>query len=91
MPQKIIEIVDEFDGWQVINADRLQAARKSLPKQYQKLATIQELTGIDSAQLSQYFSGKATPNLKNLKKLCLYLQIPADFVLGLKVHEISNK
>ena len=47
-----------------------------------------ELTGMTEAQLSMYFSGKQMPNLKNLKKLALYLQVPADYLLGLRIIKI---
>lgn len=84
---KIIEITDQFDGWIAFSADRLVAARTSLAPEYQSLKVISEHTGISVAQLSYYFNGKTVPNLINLKKLCLYLQVPADFLLGLKIKD----
>lgn len=79
------EIYDEFDGWKILCSDRLNEARKRLPKEFQSLAKMGKLVDISTTQLSGYFTGKSIPNLKNLKKICIYLQIPADYLLGLKI------
>ena len=83
-----VKIEDEFAGWKVICTSRMSAARETLAEEYRSLKKMAELTGMTEAQLSMYFSGKRMPNLKNLKKLALYLQVPADYLLGLKVVRI---
>lgn len=83
----IVHIADEFKGWKVICVDRLTTARLTLAEEYRSLKKMAELTGIPQPQLSLYFSGKQVPNLKNLKKLVLYLQVPADYLLGLRITE----
>lgn len=86
----VIKIQDEFKGWKIICTDRMNTARVTLAKEYRTLRKMSELTGITQVQLSRYFSGKAIPNLKNLKKLSLYLQVPADYLLGLRVIELKG-
>lgn len=75
-------IVDQFDGWMVLNVDVLKDARAGLPKDKQSLKYISQCTDIPVAQLSVYFSGKRFPSLKNFKKLCLFLQILPNDALG---------
>lgn len=87
---KIIEIYDISEGFWVFSAERLKTARESLSPEYRSLKIMSEHTGISIAQLSNYLNGKTEPNLMNLKKLCLYLQVPADFLLGLKVKNIGQ-
>ena len=87
---EIIEIVDIFDGWKVFCAERLKAAKETLPKEYQTLSKINAITGISIPQLSKYFNGREVPHLKNLKKLCIYFNVPADFLLGLKIQKIEK-
>jgi len=81
----LIKIEDEFGGWKVICTDRMRIARETLAEEYRPFKKMAKLTGMTEAQLSMYFSGRKMPNLKNLKKLALYLQVPADYLLGLKV------
>lgn len=86
---KQVTIVDILDGYTVLCAERLRAARNSLPQELQSLTKIHEITGISIPQLSNYFAGKDIPHLKNFKKLCLYLQVPADYLLGLRVERVD--
>lgn len=83
----VIKIEDEFKGWKIICTDRMRVSKDTLAKEYRSLKKMSELTGIPQGQLSLYFSGKVEPSLKNLKKLVLYLQVPADYLLGLKITE----
>ncbi len=89
IPQDVV-IVDIFDGWKVLCEDRLNAARERLPKEYRTFKKMSELTKISIPQLNKYFKGREVPNLKNLKKICLYLQVPSDFLLGLKVEKLPK-
>jgi len=77
-------ITDEYDGWLVIDVQKLKDAITKLPPEYRKFKIIQKITGIGRKQFDDYLSGKRYPNLTNLKKLCLYAQISADELLGLK-------
>jgi transcriptional regulator with XRE-family HTH domain len=82
-----MKISDLFDGWCVISVDRLNLARERLGKEYQSFVVMSKILDINESQLCNYFKGKTMPNLKNLKKLCLYLQVPADYLMGLKIEE----
>ena len=77
-------IIDDSDGWFVIDVQRLKDAISKLPPDMQKLATIKKHTGICTPQLSEYLSGKRYPDIKNFKKLCIYAQISADELLCLR-------
>lgn len=87
---KVIEIYDISEGFWVFSVERLRTARESLAPEYRSLKVMSEHTGISKSQLSYYFNGKTEPSLMNLKKLCIYLQVPADFLLGLKVKNIGQ-
>lgn len=77
-------IIDDSDGWLVIDVQKLKDAISKLPPEMQKLSAIKKGTGICTPQLSEYLSGKRHPDLKNFKKLCIYAQISADDLLCLK-------
>jgi len=79
------EVIDRFDGWLVIDTDMLQKAIKNLPPHLRKFKTIKNATGLSPHQLTDYVQGKRYPNLKNFKRLCLYMQVSADELLGLKI------
>lgn len=81
MAAKIIK--DKFEGWLVINHDALKAAFAKLPPHYRKYKTIRKELKIGPQQISDYLEGRRYPNLLNFKKLCLYVQISADELLGL--------
>lgn len=77
-------IVDKFDGWLVLDYEKLRATIRALPPQYRTYTAIKKATGIGPQQLSEYTKGKRFPNLLNFKRLCLYIGISADELLGLK-------
>ena len=76
-------IVDHFDGWLVIDHELLKAAFQKLPPHYRKYKTIRKELKIGPQQMSDYLEGRRYPSLLNFKKLCLYIQISADKLLGL--------
>lgn len=78
-----ITITDKFDGWLVIDHEALKAAFAKLPPHYRKYKTIRKELKIGPQQISDYLEGRRSPNLLNFKKLCLYVQISADELLGL--------
>ena len=80
-------ISDKFDGWLVIDHELLKAAFAKLPTYWRKYKTIRKELQINPQQLSDYLEGRRHPNLLNFKKLCLYLQISANELLGLEETE----
>jgi len=82
-------IIDNSDGWLVIDVQKLKDAIAKLPVDMQKLSAIKKCTGICTPQLSEYLSGKRNPDLKNFKKLCIYAQISADELLCLRNIDLS--
>jgi transcriptional regulator with XRE-family HTH domain len=87
-----MSIVDRFDGWLVMNHEALKAAFAKLPPHYRKYKTIRKELGINPQQLADFLEGRRYPSLLNFKKLCLYLQISADDLLGLSsIKESSSK
>jgi len=83
-------IVDDYDGWMVIDNAKLRDALKKLPPHFRKYETICNVTGLGKQQVSDYLQGRRHPNLLNFKKLCLYFQLSADELLGLKWAEKSE-
>jgi len=80
-------ITDRFDGWLVIDYVALKVAFAKLPPHYRKYKTIRKELKIGPQQLSDYLEGRRYPSLLNFKKLCLYVQISADELLGLSIVE----
>jgi len=83
-------IIDDYDGWMTIDIEKLKDAIKKLPPEYRKFKLIQKFTGIGRKQFNDYLNGKRLPNLLTLKKLCLYAQISADELLGLRKSDESK-
>lgn len=83
-------IIDIFQGWLVIDPDRLAEAIKNLPPERRTYKAIKEGTGINPQQLSEYIKGNRHPNLLNFKRLCLYVGISADELLGLKTESFPE-
>jgi predicted metallopeptidase len=77
-------IRDRFGGWLVINHELLKEAFHKLPLYDRKYKTIRRELQLNPQQLSDYLEGRRHPNLLNFKKLCLYLQISANELLGLE-------
>ncbi|KKM99135.1 hypothetical protein LCGC14_1150810 [marine sediment metagenome] len=82
-------IEDRFQGWLVIDHELLKSAFAKLPPHYRKYKTIRAELKIGPQQMSDYLEGRRYPNLLNFKKLCLYVQISADELLGLSSIEES--
>jgi len=80
-------IVDAFDFWLVIDHEALKIAFQKLPPHRRKYKTIRKELKINPQQLTDYLEGRRHPNLLNFKKLCLYIQISADELLGLVLVE----
>lgn len=45
---------------------------------------IAEMTGINQSHISNYYCRKCTPSMESLAKLCVALNVSADYLLGLK-------
>ena len=76
-------VVDNFQGWLVIDYELLKDAFAKLPPHYRKYKTIRKELQINPQQLTDFLEGRRYPSLLNFKKLCLYVQISADELLGL--------
>jgi len=83
----IKKVVDKFDGWLVINHEKLKEAIGQLPPHARTYQAIKKATGIGPQQLSEYMNGKRLPSLLNFKRLCIYVGLSADELLGLMVKE----
>lgn len=84
-------IVDRFDGWLVIDHEALKTAFAKLPPHYRKYKTVRKELQINPQQLADFLEGRRYPSLLNFKKLCLYVQISADELLGLSSAEKSHQ
>ena len=83
-------IIDDYDGWIVISVDKLSEALQKMPPHYRKYDTICKTTGLGKQQVADYLKGRRHPNLLNFKKLCIYFQVSADDLLGLKYSETQK-
>ncbi len=83
-------IIDRFDGWLVIDHEALKEAFQKLPPHCRKYKIIRKELKINPQQLADYLEGRRHPNLLNFKKLCIYVQISADELLGLSSTEKSS-
>lgn len=79
------KILDTFDGWLVFDYQKLREVIEKLPPSLRTYKAIQSATGIGPQQLSEYMQGKRHPSLLNFKRLCLYVGISADELLGLRI------
>lgn len=75
---------DKFDGWLVINGDMLKEQREKMKFPFSQKKRMAKYLGIDRKVIKDYEDGKSFPSLATFKKLCLYLQISADVLLGLE-------
>ena len=83
---KMIKIKDRFDGWLIFNHEELKEAIANLPPQMRTYQAIKKATGIGPQQLSEYMTGKRLPSLINFKRLCIYVGLSADALLGLDIY-----
>lgn len=77
-------IKDKFDGWKIINNELLRERREQMKPPFHKKKVMAEKLHIDPNLIKKYEDGTKYPSLSTLKKLCLYLQISADVLLGLE-------
>lgn len=85
-----MSIIDRFDGWLVVDHELLKIAFQKLPPHYRKYKTIRKELNINPQQLTDFLEGRRYPSLLNFKKLCLYVQISADDLLGLSSTKESS-
>jgi DNA-binding XRE family transcriptional regulator len=76
-------IKDKFDGWKVIDNELLKERRKQMIKPFNTKKKMAQEIKIHRNRIKQYEDLKKYPSLKTFKKLCLYLQLSADDLLGL--------
>lgn len=60
--------------------ERLKASREDADKTQEQLA---QAIGCTRKQISRYEKGEQIMTIEKLRNLCLYLDISADYVLGL--------
>lgn len=65
--------------------------RQSVFNTNKSINQVSRETGLATSQLSLYLNTGMLPNTANLKRLCKYLNVSADWLLGLEDnHEIKN-
>lgn len=80
-----MKIVDKFDGWKILDNELLKDRRMQMRPPYHTKAQMAKILNKDSNLLREYESLQKIPSLSTFKKLCLYLQISSDVLLGLEV------
>jgi len=61
-------------------SEKLKAAREVRNMTQAELSTI---TSIETTQIAHFESGNRNPSIDNLKKLCVGLNVSADYLLGI--------
>jgi len=75
---------DKFDAWMVIDCDLLRERREQMKPPFNIKRKMAEVLDIDENLIKAYEDGAKYPSLKTFKKLCLYLQLSSDELLGLE-------
>lgn len=86
-----MKIIDKFDGWKIFDNELLKERRMQMRSPYSKKKTMAKILDIDLNLIKSYEDLKRFPSLSTFKKLCLYLQISADELLGIEVVKDSNE
>jgi transcriptional regulator with XRE-family HTH domain len=76
----------KFKGYESIFASRLRDLMDSRKVTQSNLA---ERTGITRQTISQYMDGSTMPNVETLHSMCVYFDVPSDYLLG-RTDSISN-
>lgn len=63
-----------------ILAVRIHEARLAAGRTQTRLAAV---TGLDATAISHFETGRRTPCARNLRTLCVHLNVSADWLLGL--------
>lgn len=84
------KVFDKFDGWKVIDNELLQERRKQMKPPFDTKKRMAKELGIDPNLIREYEKGIRFPSMSTFKKLCLYLQLSADELLGLKIVDDEN-
>jgi len=78
-------IKDKFDGWKVLDNEKLKERRQQMKPPYNIKRRMAKELGIDPNLLKKYEELQIFPSLDTFKKLCLFLQLSADELLGLEI------
>ena len=81
---KFQKLIDRFDGWKVLDGKLLQKLRVPTPQKKIALKTVSKVLKKSVGQISQYENETSLPSLETFKKICLYYQIDANVLLGLR-------
>ena len=77
-------IKDKFDGWKVVNNELLKERREQMQPPFNTKKVMAQKLRIDPNLIKAYEDGTKFPSLSTFKKLCLYLQLSANKLLGLE-------
>lgn len=77
-------IKDKFDGWKIIDNELLRERREQMKPPFHKKKVMAEKLHMDPNFIKKYEDSDKIPSLSTFKKLCLYLQLSADKLLGLE-------
>lgn len=70
----------ELTGYDNTFAERF---RGLMSEKGTKQATLATYLGVTRQAISTYADGSVIPNAENLKKICLFFDVPSDYLLGL--------
>lgn len=82
-----MEKAKELIGYDGIFAQRLRTLMKGGKITQAKLA---ENLGISRQAVSTYTDGSVLPNLQNLQKICMFFNVPSDYLMGFTISTSSD-
>jgi len=77
-------IKDKFDGWKLFDNELLKERRMQMKPPFHKKKVMGKNLNTDPNLIKKYEDGTKIPSLSTFKKLCLYLQLSANKLLGLE-------
>ena len=77
-------LIDKFDGWKVFDGQLLKKLRKPSPSKKIPLKEVSKVLKRSVVQLSAYEREASLPSLETFKAICLFYQIDANVLLGLR-------
>lgn len=83
-------IKDKFDGWKIIDNELLKERRIQMKPPFHKKKVMAKELHMDPNFIKKYEDLEKLPSLSTFKKLCLYLQLSADVLLGLEEVDIKT-
>lgn len=82
-----MKMTKKLDGYDGIFAKRF---RTLMGKNKIKQAAIAKELNVSRQAVSTYMDGSVLPNMQNLQKICMFFNVPSDYLMGFTISTSSN-